>query len=357
MVGRVWVGLVMVLLAVVGLLVGWRIDENGGDSGGLAGLAALALAAGCLLVASAGGEVAVRVTGGALFVAGLAVVITHHEVWWWLPNNWATPVSLAALVISLVGLGVLLMAYGFRLAGLSGALGLLALTCFALTLLPYLGSEEKSVLRAFATALGAVAFTAAAGAATTGRTRRERRATTAVAGALGAAVTVYAGYDSYDAYAPGGYHAAVIGATITGAVASLAIGVVISWPIVARGLPRKDLSAGQTAGPETVVPPTVPMPEQAHEPPSHVAPPQPPPQAPTEPTLPAAPTEPVTTPAAPNIIATNLTPTTAASPTPAAELAARAPDRLQTASLAVGLVIGLMTIVKELISAALALVR
>lgn len=69
------------------------------------------------------------------------------------PNNWTTPVSLTALVISLVGMGILLLAYGFSLAGLSGALGLLALACLALTLLPYGGSDDQSVLRAFATAV------------------------------------------------------------------------------------------------------------------------------------------------------------------------------------------------------------
>jgi hypothetical protein len=255
-----------------------------------------------------------------------------------------------------VGLGVLLLAYGFSLAGLSGALGLLALACFALTLLPYIGSEEQSVLRAFATALGAVALTTGVGAATTVRTRFDRRAMTA--GVVAAAVTVYAGYDSYDVYAPGGYHAAVIGATITGAVASLALGVAISWPNVAGWLPRKDTSIGRAARPETVVPPTVPMPEQAHEPPSHVAPPQPPPQAPAEPTPPLAPAEPETTLAAPTLVVAAKPPSaTAASAAPAAETALPARDRLQTASLAVGLVIGLITIAKELIAAALAIIH
>jgi hypothetical protein len=355
-VGRVRVGLVMVLLGVVGLLVGWQIEGNNDNAAVLAVLSALALAAGSLLTASAGGEVAVRVTGGLLFVAGLAVVITQNEVWWWLPNNWATPVSLTALVISLVGLGILLLAYGFSLAGLSGALGLLALACLALTLLPYIGSNEQSVLRAFATALGAVALTTGVSVATTVRTHVDRRAMTAVVAAVGAAVTVYAGFDSYDHTPPGGYHAAVIGATITGAVASLALGVAISWPSVVGWLPRKDSSTGRAAGPETVVPPTVPMPEQAHEPPSHVAP-EPPPQAPAEPPPPLAPAEPVTTPPAPTVVAAKPPSTTAASAAPAAETASHAGNRLQTASLAVGLVIGLITIAKELIAAALAIIH
>ena len=70
MVGRVWIGLVMVLLGPVGLWVGRQIEENGHNA---AVLSTLALAAGSLL-----------------FVAGLAVAITDHEVWWWLPTNWQT---------------------------------------------------------------------------------------------------------------------------------------------------------------------------------------------------------------------------------------------------------------------------
>jgi hypothetical protein len=361
-VGRVRVGLVMVLLGVVGLLVGWRIERNSGDAtvlavvAALAVLSALALAAGCLLTASAGGEVPVRVTGGLLFVAGLVVVVTQHEVWWWLPNSWETPVSLAALAISLAGLGVLLLAYGFSLAGLSGAFGLLALTCLALTLLPYIGSEERSVLRAFATSLGAVALTTGVRVATTQRTRGDLRAMTAIAGAVGAAVTVYAGYDSYDMYAPGKYHAAVIGAAITGAVASLSLGVASSWPSGSGGLPRQDPNTGPAAWPETVVPLTTPMAEQAHEPLSNVAPPEPPPQAPAQRTPPLAPADPVTTPPAPTVVAAKPSSTTAASAAPAAETTPPARDRLQTASLAVGLTIGLITIAKELIAAALAII-
>ncbi len=357
MVSRVWIGLGSVLLAVVGLLTGWRTDQSGGDGGVVAAVALLALAAGLLVAASAGGEIVVRVTGGLLLVAGLAVVVTHHELWWWLPGSWVAPVSLAAVLISAVGAGVLLFAYGFRLAGLSGALGLLALVCLALTLLPYLGSDEKSVLRAFATALGAVALAAGVGAATTGRTSGERRVMTAVAGVVGAAVTVYAGFDSYPVYASGSHHAAVIGATIIGAVASLALGAAGSRSDVTGGLPRTEPSSGRTAGPETVVPPAAPMPEQPHEPSSHLATPESPSRAPAEPTRVYPTAGPVTTSAVPSVAAGEPSPTTAASPALAAERAPRAADRLQTASLAVGLLIGVITIAKELVAAFVALVQ
>src|SRR2546421_2571160 len=83
MVGRVWIGLAMILFGIVGLLVGWQLERNGGDTAVLAVFSALALAAGCLLAASAGGEVAVRVTGGLLFATGFGVAVTNHEAWWW----------------------------------------------------------------------------------------------------------------------------------------------------------------------------------------------------------------------------------------------------------------------------------
>ncbi|TQS46872.1 hypothetical protein [Cryptosporangium phraense] len=236
MVGRVWIGLVIIFLGVVGLLLGWQIEENGDNVAVLAVFSALAVAAGCLVAASAGGEVAVRATGGLLFAAGLVVAVTNHDVSWWLPSNWQAPVSLTALVISLAGLGVLLLAFGFSLAGLSGGLGLLGLACLALDLLPYIGSDEQSVLRAGATALGAVALTAGVSAAAARRTRVDRRVMTGVA-AAGAAVIVYAGYDSYGSTSPGGYRAAVIVATLTGATASLALGAAIFWPRVTSWLP------------------------------------------------------------------------------------------------------------------------
>lgn len=346
MVSRVWVGLGAVLLAVVGLLLGWRIDQGGGDAGVLAALALLTLAAGCLLAASAGGEVTVRVTGGALFVGGLAVVVTHHQLWWWLPASWVTPVSWVAPVVSLVGVGFLLLAYGFRLAGLSGALGLLALVCFALTLLPYLGSEEKPVLRAFATALGAVALTAGVGAATAGRSGGGRRGATAVAGGLGAVVTVYTGFDSYPVYASSGHHVAVIGATIIGAAASVALGAVVSWPRAKDGRQWTEPGDGGVSGPGTVVPPMAP--EQPGESASPV-------QAPAAPVRAHSAARPVATSAMPSVVADEPA-LTAASPAPAAGHASRAADRLQTASLAVGLLIGLITIAKELIAAFLALI-
>src|SRR5205814_8847592 len=185
-----------------------------------------------------------------------------------------------------------------------------------------------------------MAFTAGVGAATTRRPRAHRRALTAVAGAVAAAVALYAGYDSYETYAPGGYHAAVIGATIGGVVGSLAIGVVIAWPNVAGGLTRKGSGAARATGSESVAPSTVLTPEQAHEPSSPIAPPASPPQRSAESAPSPTPAEPVTTPA-----------------TPAAETSPRAHDRLQTASLAVGLVIGLITIAKELIAAALAIIH
>ncbi|HYN95009.1 MAG TPA: hypothetical protein VES42_14265, partial [Pilimelia sp.] len=207
---RIWTALVVAALGATGLVLGWELDENGADGGVLASLSVLALAAAALLAASAAGEVPVRATGGLLFVAGVAVFVTHHHVWWWLPPSWETEVSVAAVAVALAGLGVLLLAYGVSLAGLSGALGVLALTCLALTLLPYLGSPDEAVLRTVGTALGAVACTAGV-VATADPGRGGRRAAAPVAvGVLAAAAAGYAGYDSSSPYAPPGYQPAVI---------------------------------------------------------------------------------------------------------------------------------------------------
>jgi hypothetical protein len=308
------IALALVLLGGAGLAVAWPLGLAGGV---LAAGCLGAVAAGALLAAAGAGQVAVRATGGALFVAGSAVLVTQHQVWWWMPAGWAGPVSAAAAVLAAAGLGVLLFAYGIRLAALSGALGLLAVACLGLTLPPYIGSDDEAVLRAWATALGAVALTAGA-RATTARPPTTRPPTTrpptarvlvgrwwlpgvAVAAAAAAA---FAGYDSWSPYATGARHAAVLVAAVAGVAGSLALGV-----------PR-----GRAAG---------------RIPPAPVSPapvsPAPAPPAPAPAPAPSAPA-----PAAPG-------------PAPAPDVPGRTRgDRLQTASAVVGLVIGVITIAKEL---------
>jgi outer membrane biosynthesis protein TonB len=416
MVNRVWIGLGVLLLGLVGLLVAWSMAENGGAGSGVVALfAVLAVAAGALLAASAGGEIPVRVTGGLLFVVGLTVVVTQHQVWWWMPTGWAVPVTAAAGIVAVAGLGVLLLAYGFDLAGLSGALGLLALACLALTLLPYIGSEERSVLRAFATALGAVALTAGVGAAATLRTtadaRVDWRTMTAIAGLIGAAACAYAGYDSYEVYAPTGHHVAVIGAAVIGAAASLALGAIIGWPGIARRLPGAaaqpappmngtstqteppHLPTAQPAEPHQPTAQPIPHlptaePAQPHQPTAEPAAPHQPTAEPAEPRWPTAepvaPYRPTAEPASPHqpavptmapapvvttppiaiAPATATASATAVATAPAATVPAAASsqvanplrDRLQTASAVVGLVIGLITIAKELITGVLSVI-
>ncbi|MFE9694779.1 hypothetical protein [Micromonospora sp. NPDC005806] len=352
MVNRIWVGTALILLGLVDLLAGWSIDQNGGNSGVLAATSVLALAAGALLVAWSGGEVAVRATGGLLFVAGVAVVVTHHEVWWWLPSGWVTPVTFAALAVALVGLAVLLLAYGFSLAGLSGALGLFALTCLGFTRLPYIGSTNVSALHAWATALGAMALASATATVATRRSTVRWRATTAVAGVVGAAVTLYAGSDSYEVYASDGHHAAVILGTTVGMVACLAFAVIIGRRRSVH-VPLPGGPSGHGGLPVPDIPePASPTPDPVSEPES---------LSPRRESV-----TPAVTPGQGTGTATAATDTRADQPAAAQASAATPPaaaattqvrDRLQTASLAVGLVIGLTTILKELVAAALAIVR
>src|SRR5688500_10174950 len=67
---RWWVGPVIAVFGAAGLAVGWLIEGNGNNAAVLAVLSAFAVAVGSLLAANAAGEIAVRVTGGLLFIAG-----------------------------------------------------------------------------------------------------------------------------------------------------------------------------------------------------------------------------------------------------------------------------------------------
>jgi len=62
----------------------------------------------------------------------LGVIVTHHQMWYWLPNDWVGPVTPASLVVSIAGLAALLFGYGLSLPGLSGGLGVLAFACLML---------------------------------------------------------------------------------------------------------------------------------------------------------------------------------------------------------------------------------
>lgn len=244
---RTRAGIAAVTTGVLGLALAWWIVDSAGVSGAFGTVSAIVLATGLLLVAPAGGEVATRITGGLLCVAGLAVAVTQHQLWWWLRTGWEAPMTVASLLIALVGLGVLLFAYGFRMAGLSGACGVLAAACLAAVPLPYIGSEDEAVLRAAAAALGAVALVAGFRAAV----KPPLAGSLAVRGALivAAAVAVaFVGYDAYGTYAPTGYRAATITATILGVVGVLVVGIVtLPGP---AGSPGRTEAAGSSGRPE-----------------------------------------------------------------------------------------------------------
>jgi hypothetical protein len=224
-VDRTRVGLAAVLAGVLSLAVAWWMVDSAGVSGAVGTIAAVVLAAGLLLVAQAGGEAAIRITGGLLCIAGLAVAITQHQLWWWLRTGWETPMTVASLLIALGGLGVLLFAHGFRMAGLSGACGVLAAVALATVPLPYLGSEDEAVLRAFAAALGAVALVAGFRAVDRPPLAGSRPARGALI-ALSALAVAFAGLDAYGTYAPTGYRVATVVATVAGVVAVLVVGTI-----------------------------------------------------------------------------------------------------------------------------------
>ncbi|MEV6631551.1 hypothetical protein AB0M54_12450 [Actinoplanes sp. NPDC051470] len=327
-VNRTRVGLASVAAGLLGLATAWWLIDSEGGSGVVGTTAAVVLAAGLLLVASELGEAATRICGGLLCVAGLAVAITQHEVWWWLRAGWETPMTVAALLIAVVGLGVLLFAYGFRMAGLSGACGVLAAAGLLSVALPYNGSEDEAVLRAWAAALGAVALVAGFRAAARPPLAHSLGVgvTLVVAAVLGVA---FAGYGAYETYAPIGYRAATVTATVVGIVAVLVIG----------GLPLRRFRGGlpRPAPDDGVVSP---------EPGAPAVPtPGPPVRRSPEPAAPTGPSDrPVAvdrTPAVPGAVAS----------------AGRSPrNRLETLSLAIGVVIGLITIFKEIIAAVRSLV-
>jgi hypothetical protein len=297
-------------LGLAGLAAAWWTRDSPDASGILAALASVVLAAGLLVAARAGGEAPTRITGGLLCLAGLAVVITQHQVWWWLPTGWETPLTIAWLVIAAAGFGTLLFAYGFRMAGLSGACGVLAAVCLSATALPYLGSEDKAVLRALTAALGAVALVAGLRAAARPAMLRSRGWRGALAGAAALAVG-FTGYDAYGTYAPIGYRLATIAATLAGIATVLLLGAWSRWPAP----PGRSPATGPLATPSR--PPPSAGPRASAVP------------APVSPSAPAA------------------APAGTAVPVAAPTLRAR----LETLSLAVGVVIGLITILKEVVAA------
>jgi hypothetical protein len=322
MAGRTLAGFLATLAGVAGVAVASQLERNGYDSGLLAAVMTLVLAVGILLLASRGRPAALRIAGGLLAVSGVAVIVTHHQMWYWLPASWEAPMSLASLTVAVTGLATVMLGRGFNLGGLSATLGLLALLSLALTLLelPDVGSWDRDVLRVWATGLGAVALAAAFLAVARRQTTQPRwRGYSATVALVGAAVVVFAAADSYDQYAPTGYRAALfIGAGVA-ILLTMAFGLAAVAPI------RR---------PETQVrPPTTESRRADRE---------------LEPAIVAEP--------APSF-GTAIPDLGARPPSGAADLATTATrqGRIQTVALVVGLVTGIITIVKELVALVLAI--
>lgn len=332
---RIRAGIAAVVTGVLGLAVAWWMVDGAGLSGVIGTISTVVLALGLLSVARAGGEAATRITGGLLCIAGLAVAVTQHQLWWWLRAGWETPMTIASLLIALAGLGVLLFAYGFRMAGLSGACGVLAAACLAAVLLPYLGSEDKAVLRALAAALGAVALVAGFRAAAKPPLAGSPAARGALIVASGVAVA-FAGYDAYGTYAPTGYRVATVTATVLGIVGVLVVG----------GIGLHGPVGGAAPGSPAVPTPDHAVPREATPTPH-----------PAEPRSPA-PVEPAGSPGRPEAQSGPAAVVDSTPPAQVGKTAAGGPSlraRLETISLAVGVVIGLITILKEVVAALRAL--
>jgi hypothetical protein len=213
---RTGIGSGLALTGVCAVTLSWIGRDSFDASLVLVVTGVLAFAAGLIVTATTGGEAVTRFTGALLCVAGLAVVVTHHEVWWWLPASWATPVTVAATVVAVGGLVTLLFAYGFRRAALSGAAGVLAVVCLALTALPYLGSADQAVLRTLATCFGAVALMAAA---TASRSTSRRRSRVLAAAAAAVVAIGFAVYDTSRVETTPGHRATVLLAMLTAVTA------------------------------------------------------------------------------------------------------------------------------------------
>jgi hypothetical protein len=209
---RARIGPGLLLTGVCAVTLSWISRDSFDASPALVVMGGLAFAVGLVVTATAAGEAVTRLSGALLCVAGLAVVVTHHRVWWWLPANWTAPVTSAAMVVAAGGLATLLFAYGFRRAALSGAAGVFAAVCLALTPLPYIGSADQSVLRTLATCFGAVALMAAVTALPPASRRRGR----VLAAAAAAVVAVLlAGYDTSRVETTSGHRNAVLLAMLT----------------------------------------------------------------------------------------------------------------------------------------------
>ncbi len=230
----------------------------------------------CVLVAAAvglwsarrvAGPLGARALGGVLFLGGAAVVFTEYQYYW---LSEPAPFLLAAVVTAVLGVVAVLSGGrgSFTLGGLSGACGLLAVACVAAesVSLPGIGSYERDQLTVAAVSLAVLAVSAGLGAIGPGSVRLTAAAL-AVAGVVG---TVAAAYRAFPSYGKAGDKATTVAIAVVGSVALMLLGgsLVLRWQARAR-VPGEPVPGQSTPGqlmPGQLMPeqpmPEQPMPEQ-----------------------------------------------------------------------------------------------
>ena len=173
------------------------------------------------------GPLATRVLGGLLFAGGVGAVLLQFLTYWMPSSDVYVP---ALLVVA--ALGLLAVLSGGQSAvtwgGLSAAFGLLAAGLLAAESanLPGVGSTQREMFTVAATALG---FLAVAAALAGVGLRRSRVAAKAIAGfaIVGAVVTAVAAYRLYPVYGGVGEKATMIAIGVLGALALLVLAAVL----------------------------------------------------------------------------------------------------------------------------------
>jgi hypothetical protein len=302
-----------------------------------------------LIVAGAAGAVVVirrvagvvitRVVGSVLFVAGIASLLTYYRMYW-LEGRYADHLHVVAPAVALIGLAAVLFGgRRFSLGGLSLVAGLLAVGCAATASanLPEIGSYERAALTVAALALAFLAVSSGLGAISPYRAAPSRLAAVALA-LLGAIMTIISGVDAYPIYGEPNEQTISVAVTAAGVTAL----VVLACALIVTGSVRPLSGAPAPSGGPTPTEPLTPAPvpdrdeapvaaDQAWGGPARAEP---------APALPQAPG---------GGVATVPPPPVGGLGTARVRTGSTGRTRLETAATVVGLITGLIVLVRELL--------
>ncbi|MEV6305083.1 hypothetical protein AB0M02_37115 [Actinoplanes sp. NPDC051861] len=335
------VGTAGLVAGLILLVLLQRLEDAGADNG-LAAAITVLLITGALLVASHGlGPLALRLTGALVAALGFAIY-QWQDIKYVLPSAWSPAVDRALLIAAAAGLLALVVGGGFHLAALAGAFGLLAMITLVMTWTTVFGfgSTEHDVLEVFSTACASLALVCGLAVLRPGWL-------VALAAAAGAVVTAYVGYRNFPVYGTTAHRVLVWLSVAGGALGSLGVA---GWTLFRRTSPPTE-PAPPGADPTPSPPSASPEPETESRPvpPPQAAPPQaaPPPAAPPQ----ASPPPAAPSPAAPSPVASSEgRPAEAAVATASAVPATPGRWSLQNIAVMVGVVSGVIGILKELIA-------